>query len=376
MRSSQSAGTSLSASVVAYQVRAGSTSAHSVRAYSKPAALAAPTLPASTVTKCDVGAELADQAVASVVGGVEHDHRQHGNRHAQRGGRRLPADIAADAPTRCGPAPRRRPSPVPCLLDSRKSGVSTSATQTKTISPTAICRATTSGAKRGGPSPSLQLARKALAAPRTSPPRHALSAAPAARCPTARRDRREGPSATSRSDTRGTPTGRFSTRPRRPCRSPRGRDDRRLATSRHTRSPVDDSARIASNSTCSRSSLAVTSPSGMPRKIGRARPKPGRRGNEFFATRIGQLAFDRLPLPDTPPHRRSPPPPAPRPRARRAPTRWHRGRASRRPGEPQPGAAQGSARCSAARTVGPIGSTSRRGCRPRRAVARRSVHSC
>ncbi len=86
IRSSQSGSTTLSASVVAYQVRAGSSSPHCDRAYAKPAARAAPTLPASTVTKWTSGPNCPASAVAAVVARVEHDDGQHRDGQAGRGG--------------------------------------------------------------------------------------------------------------------------------------------------------------------------------------------------------------------------------------------------------------------------------------------------
>ncbi len=107
-RINQSASTTLSASVVAYQVSAGSTCAHSDFEYSNPAARAAPTLPASTEMKCTSGPNSPASPVAAVVAGVEHDDDQHRRRQAQRRGGQRAQALRADGPARCAREPPQR----------------------------------------------------------------------------------------------------------------------------------------------------------------------------------------------------------------------------------------------------------------------------
>ena len=180
---------------------------------------------------------------------------------------------------------------------------------------------------------------KTTRAPRTSPPRTRCQRRPLQPYPTARRDRREGPSATSRSDTRGIPK-ELSTRPRRPA----GRlvvqvtvAPPRRSTPGARRDFGQDRLQLDLQPVLVGGDLAV----GDAEEDRSRQAKPGRGGNHFVADAYSASMRPAAASLDTPPHRRSPPPPAPISRARRVPMRWRRGRASRRPGEPQPRASAG-----------------------------------
>ena len=107
-------------------VRAGSTPAHTDRAYSNPAARAAPTLPASTETKCTSRAELARPGARC------RRRRSRGRRRSAPAPvgiecrrRQRAAGSAADGRSRCAREPPRRPAPAPsCLLISQLSRLS------------------------------------------------------------------------------------------------------------------------------------------------------------------------------------------------------------------------------------------------------------
>ncbi len=200
MRSSQSAGTTLSASVVAYQVRAGSTPSHN-----GPRVLEARGPSGADIARVDldemhVGAELPDQAVAAVIGGIEHHHGQHRNRQADRGRRQAPADSAAGAPARCARAPRRRPSRAPCLVNSQIVAISHLAWRTSSDEhdlPHRHLPVDDFGCQQGRPVTALQLAGEALhrlGLRRQFERCHAAGVAPGATAPP---DRPEMPSATS-----------------------------------------------------------------------------------------------------------------------------------------------------------------------------------